>query len=68
MREYHQKSGLVAIGLAGPGTLAHMKLFTEITADTVKSSEVSGSAVTGPAGDSKTATADVGATAASGTR
>ena len=36
VREYQQKNGLVPDGLAGPTTLAHMKLFKDITADTAK--------------------------------
>ena len=36
MRDYQQKNGLVTDGIAGPATLAHMKLFKEITADTAK--------------------------------
>jgi peptidoglycan hydrolase-like protein with peptidoglycan-binding domain len=39
VRDYQQKNGLVIDGMAGPATLAHMKLFKEITADTVKASE-----------------------------
>ena len=34
VRDYQQKNGLVADGMAGPVTLAHMKIFNEITADT----------------------------------
>ena len=34
VRDYQQKNGLVADGMAGPATLAHMKIFKEITADT----------------------------------
>jgi peptidoglycan hydrolase-like protein with peptidoglycan-binding domain len=40
VRDYQQKNGLVADGFAGPATLAHMKLFNNITADTVKSSQI----------------------------
>ena len=40
VRDYQQKNGLVADGAAGPATLAHMKLFKDITADTVKASQV----------------------------
>jgi len=40
VRDYQQKNGLVVDGAAGPATLAHMKLFKEITADTVKASQV----------------------------
>lgn len=36
VRDYQQKNGLVTDGIAGPATLAHMKLFKEITADTAK--------------------------------
>ena len=55
VREYQQKNKLVADGLAGPATLAQMKVFKEITADTVKSSQVPASAVAEPAGATKTA-------------
>jgi peptidoglycan hydrolase-like protein with peptidoglycan-binding domain len=47
VRDYQQKNGLVPDGAAGPATLAHMKLFKEITAETVKASQVP--SVTGPA-------------------
>jgi peptidoglycan hydrolase-like protein with peptidoglycan-binding domain len=40
VRDYQQKNGLVVDGAAGPATLAHMKLFKEITGDTVKASQV----------------------------
>ena len=40
VRDYQQKNGLVADGMAGPATLAHMKLFKEITDETVKASQV----------------------------
>src|SRR6476619_6768163 len=40
VRDYQQKNGLVADGMAGPATLAHMKLFKEITDATVKASQV----------------------------
>ena len=33
VRDYQQKNGLVVDGMAGPATLAHMKIFKEITAD-----------------------------------
>ena len=36
VREYQQKNGLVADGMAGPTTLAQMKLFKDITAETAK--------------------------------
>jgi peptidoglycan hydrolase-like protein with peptidoglycan-binding domain len=42
VREYQEKNGLKADGMAGPATLAHMQLFKEITAETVKSSQVGG--------------------------
>ena len=63
LREYQQKNGLAADGVAGPATLAQMKLFKEITAETVKSSQVRASAVTGPIGAggmAKVVTADAG--------
>ena len=59
LRDYQAKNGLAADGLAGPATLAQMKLFKEITADTVKSSQVPASAV--PAGAPASVAADVGA-------
>src|SRR6187200_2752167 len=40
VRDYQLKNGLVADGMAGPATLAHMKLFKEITDETVKASQV----------------------------
>ena len=40
VRDYQQKYGLVADGASGPATLANMKLFKEITAETVKASLV----------------------------
>ena len=40
VREYQQKNRLVTDGAAGPATLSHMNLFKEITADTVKASQV----------------------------
>jgi peptidoglycan hydrolase-like protein with peptidoglycan-binding domain len=55
VREYQQKNKLVPDGLAGPTTLAQMRVFKEITADTVKSSQVPASTVTEPAGATKTA-------------
>jgi len=61
LREYQQKNGLVADGLAGSATLAQMKLFKEITADTVKSSQIPASAVLDAPGVAKAATADTGA-------
>jgi peptidoglycan hydrolase-like protein with peptidoglycan-binding domain len=48
LRDYQAKNGLVADGMAGPTTLAQMKLFKEITADTVKSSQIPASAVAEP--------------------
>lgn len=53
VRDYQQKNGLVADGAAGPATLSHMNLFKEITADTVKASQVpnaAGTTVTAGAG------------------
>jgi peptidoglycan hydrolase-like protein with peptidoglycan-binding domain len=48
LRDYQAKNGLVADGTAGPATLAQMQLFKEITADTVKASQVPASAVLDP--------------------
>src|SRR5262245_46521016 len=56
---YQQKNGLLADGVAGTATLAQMKVFKEITVDTVKSSQVPASTVTTAAGVAATA-ADVG--------
>ncbi len=39
--EYQKKNGLKADGIAGPSTLAQMKLFKEITPETVKMSQIS---------------------------
>ena len=58
VREYQRKNGLIADGVAGPATLAHMKLFNEITADTVKASQVPSSSIPEAA---KNAAADAGA-------
>ena len=60
VREYQQKNKLVADGLAGPATLAQMKVFKEITADTVKSSQIPASVVVDAPGAAK-ATSDTGA-------
>jgi len=67
LRDYQQKNGLVADGMAGPATLAYMKLFKEITADTVQSSQVPASAVAEPpvgaaAGAQRAVAADAGRT------
>jgi peptidoglycan hydrolase-like protein with peptidoglycan-binding domain len=61
VREYQQKNGLVADGVAGPATLTQMTLFKEITAETVKSSQIPASSVTETAGAAKTVAADAGA-------
>jgi peptidoglycan hydrolase-like protein with peptidoglycan-binding domain len=45
VRDYQQKNGLVTDGMAGPATLMHMKPFKEITAETVKASQVPASSV-----------------------
>jgi peptidoglycan hydrolase-like protein with peptidoglycan-binding domain len=57
VRDYQSKNGLKADGMAGPATLAHMKLFKEITPDTVKASQVSASSIPEAA---KAAAPDVG--------
>jgi peptidoglycan hydrolase-like protein with peptidoglycan-binding domain len=41
LKEYQKANGLKADGLAGPATLAQMKLFKEVTPETVKMSQVS---------------------------
>jgi peptidoglycan hydrolase-like protein with peptidoglycan-binding domain len=38
--DYQKKNGLAADGVAGPATLAQMKLFKEVTQETVKMSQV----------------------------
>ena len=58
LRDYQQKNGLAADGLAGPATLAQMKLFNQITADTVKASQVLASSIPDLA---KSVVADAGA-------
>ena len=40
VEEYQDTNGLEADGVAGPVTLAHMKLLKEITAETVKMSQI----------------------------
>ena len=49
LMEYQKTNGLKADGFAGPATLAQMKLFKEVTADTVKMSQVSAPAAGAPA-------------------
>src|SRR5262245_9728770 len=49
VRDYQEKNGLPVDGMAGPQTLVHMKLFTEITQQTVELSQVPASMVEGPA-------------------
>ena len=58
VRDYQSKNGLKADGVAGPATLAQMKLFKEITPDTVKASQVSASSIPEAA---KNVAADAGA-------
>jgi peptidoglycan hydrolase-like protein with peptidoglycan-binding domain len=41
LKEYQKANGLKADGLAGPATLAQMKLFKEVTPETAKMSQVS---------------------------
>ena len=57
VRDYQSKNGLKADGVAGPATLAQMKLFKEITPNTVKASQVSASSVAEAA---KSVAADAG--------
>jgi peptidoglycan hydrolase-like protein with peptidoglycan-binding domain len=47
LKEYQKANGLKADGLAGPATLAQMKLFKEVTPETVKMSQVSTPAAEG---------------------
>ena len=63
VREYQQKNGLATDGAAGPATLAHLKLFPQITPDTVKASQVPASSVPAVAGAPSVAAvaADAGA-------
>jgi peptidoglycan hydrolase-like protein with peptidoglycan-binding domain len=46
VRDYQAKNGLAADGVAGPATLAQMKLFKEVTPETVKMSQVPAAAAT----------------------
>ena len=43
LMDWQRKNGLTADGVAGPATLAHMRLFKEITAETVKVAAPAGS-------------------------
>jgi peptidoglycan hydrolase-like protein with peptidoglycan-binding domain len=61
VREYQKANGLITDGLAGPATLAQMKLFKEITADVVMQSQV-------PAASIPDAARNVGAAASAGLR
>jgi peptidoglycan hydrolase-like protein with peptidoglycan-binding domain len=49
VRAYQEKNGLAVDGLAGPLTLARMKLFTEMTQEVVEKSQVPASVVEAPA-------------------
>jgi peptidoglycan hydrolase-like protein with peptidoglycan-binding domain len=64
VREYQQKNGLAVDGAAGPATLVHMKLFPEVTPETVKASQVPASSIPDVAG----AAAAVAANTAAGVR
>ena len=67
VRAYQTANGLVADGVAGPLTLAQMKLFKEITPDVVKMSRVPASSVDIPVAGKlsmPTAAPEVGAPAA----
>jgi peptidoglycan hydrolase-like protein with peptidoglycan-binding domain len=59
VRDYQAKNGLKADGMAGPATLAQMKLFKEVTPETVKMSQVPASSIPGEAG-APAATAQAG--------
>jgi peptidoglycan hydrolase-like protein with peptidoglycan-binding domain len=61
VREYQKKNSLTADGLAGPATLAHMKLFPEVTDATVKASQVPASSIPDIAGAAKNVAADAAA-------
>lgn len=69
VRDYQAKNGLKADGFAGPATLAQMKLFKEVTADTVKMSQVPASAVAGqPTAGTPASAGTAQATASGGLR
>lgn len=50
VRDYQTKNSLIADGVAGPATLAQMKLFKEVTPETVKMSQVPASSIPAAAG------------------
>jgi peptidoglycan hydrolase-like protein with peptidoglycan-binding domain len=66
LMEYQKANGLKADGFAGPATLAQMKLFKEVTPETVKMSQVS--APTGGAAPAAAAAGTAQASAGSGLR
>jgi peptidoglycan hydrolase-like protein with peptidoglycan-binding domain len=63
VRDYQAKNSLKADGIAGPATLAQMKLFKEVTPETVKMSQVPASSI--PAAAAAGAPAATGAAQAS---
>jgi peptidoglycan hydrolase-like protein with peptidoglycan-binding domain len=68
VRDYQQKNSLVADGMAGPATLAHMKLFPEVTQATVQASQVPAGAAVSGGGAAAPATGTATATATTGLR
>ncbi len=61
VKDYQKANGLKVDGMAGPATLAQMKLFPEVTKDTVAASQVPASAVTDAVEAAKGVVADAGA-------
>jgi peptidoglycan hydrolase-like protein with peptidoglycan-binding domain len=61
VKEYQKANGLKADGMAGPATLAQMKLFPEVTQATVAASQVPASAVSEAVDAAKGVVADAGA-------
>lgn len=62
LRDYQQKNGLTADGMAGPTTLAQMKLFKEITPATIKASQVPASSIPADVAGAAKAAVDSAAT------
>lgn len=64
--EYQKSNGLKADGVAGPATLAQMKLFKEITPETVKMSQAPAGSAAAPAAAGQPAMAMADASSAGG--